>query len=71
MFRGSFLVKEAQCCRVYSLHTSSGDSRVVPDQGAVLDIKEALLSESVFYFELYDSKKTRRGWLVQFGAAKE
>ena len=64
MFRGSFLVKEAQVCRVYSLRISSGDSRVVPDQGAVLDIKEALLSESVFYFELYDSKKTRRGWLV-------
>ena len=63
MFRGSFLVKEAQVCRVYS--------RVVPDQGAVLDIKEALLSESVLYFELYDSKKTRRGWLVQFSATKE
>ena len=30
------------------VHTSSGDSRVVPDQGAVLEIKEALLSEFVF-----------------------
>ena len=30
------------------VHTSSGDSRFVPDQGAVLEIKEAPLSEFVF-----------------------
>ena len=47
-----FRVKEAQCGQVYSLHSGSGDSRVVPDQGAVLDIKETLFSESDFYIEL-------------------
>ena len=46
-FANRSFVKEAQCCRV-TVHTSSGDSRVVPDQGAVLEIKEALLSEFVF-----------------------
>ena len=63
MFRGSFLVKEAQVCRVYSLHSSSGVCRVVPDQGAVLDIKEALLSKSVFYFELMIVRRPEgAGW---------
>ena len=51
-------------------YISSGDSRVVVSVfvlgGAVLDIKEAHFSESI-----YDNKKTRRGWLVQFSSIKE
>ena len=69
-FVETFLIKEAQCGQVYGLYISSGDSRVVVSVfvlcGAVLDIKEAHFSESI-----YDNKKTRRGWLVQFSAIKE
>ena len=33
---------------VFIVHTSFGDSSFVPDQGAVLEIKEATVSEFVF-----------------------
>ena len=35
-FVETFLIKEAQCGRVYVLYTSSGDSRVVVSEG-ILD----------------------------------
>ena len=54
---------------VYTLVLELVVSFLIKEQ--FLDIKEALLSESVCNFELYDSKKTRRGWMVQFGATKE
>ena len=61
--------RKLSCLQFYTLVLESVVLFLIKEQ--FLDIKEALLSESVCNFELYDSKKTRRGWMVQFGATKE